>query len=288
MAHRALFRIMLVSVFILVVLISPLAQALRVPPASAHAETIKITNTNDTGAILLRQVITDTRAADTIISSIETIAKPTPAAQHDIILDIPVDAQDHLLSCEASVAAMAAQYYRPTPPEGYTNWEQYFVKAIPIHCNPHRGFRGNIDGLQRTTNQNCDNNRGPYGYGVYAEPVAAAMTQIGVNAQVEYGVDYQAVAEAVKGGHPVMVWIFNPVYYKKYNPGTMRRIEIDPETHQEYALIEGEHILIVRGVSGDEKRYYVNDPYRGRVYWISAFNLWEEFNGMRVIIGPAQ
>lgn len=215
-------------------------------------------------------------------SGLSSVSPSNPASAPPLILQVPVDAQDHTLSCEASAAGMAAAFYQPAPPSGYATWEQYFIQAVPQHRNPHRGFRGSIDGQQGVFQ--CADNWCPGGYGVYAEPLAQALQNAGLEATVEYGVDCSAVHTALKNGQPVMVWIFQPLYYRTYD-STMRWVEVDEETHQAYTLIEGEHVVVVAGVSGDGKNFLIHDPYLGRVYWVSRFNHWELFDGMRVIVG---
>jgi LysM repeat protein len=187
-----------------------------------------------------------------------------------VILSVPIDAQDFSLSCESSASAMVATYFKPEPPEGFNNWEEYFVKTIPLDCNPHKGFRGKIDGYLSTR---CEP---PNGYGVYAEPVATALNNAGIQASVEYGVDYLRVAQAVRSGYPVIVWVSN----KKAEP----EYEIDPETGEKYLLLLGEHVWVVTGVSADNKSFLINDPWRGRQFWCQSFPRWEEFGGMRVIV----
>lgn len=211
---------------------------------------------------------------------------PAPTRVPDLILQVPVDAQDRALSCEAAVAAMVARFYRAPLPHGYYSWEDYFIKTIPLQANPHRGFRGNINGRQGAVDKGQTDGKGAYGYGVYAEPIATALQQAGIPAHAEYGVDYAVIQNEVRQGRPVLVWLFNLSYYKKYDPDTMKRWETDPETGQVYPLIEGEHILVVRGLSADGTRFLVNDPYRGRVYWVTQFNFWAEFEGMRVMFNP--
>ncbi len=207
------------------------------------------------------------------------------AAGSPVILPVPLDRQDHTLSCESSAAGMAAAFFQSSPPQGYADWESYFVQVIPPHQNPHRGFRGNIDGQVglMCTGQVCAS-----GYGVYAEPVAQALNQaqIGVEARVEYGVDYAAIEQAIKAGSPVLVWVFNP-FHGDYNPAAMRRLEIDPETNQPYTLIEGEHVYVVVGVAAEGKTFLVHDPYQGRSLWVAHFSRWDLFNGMRVIVAKS-
>jgi len=189
---------------------------------------------------------------------------------NEVILSVPIDAQDFSLSCESSASAMVAAYFKPEPPAGFSNWEEYFVKTIPLDCNPHKGFRGKIDGYLSTS---CE---APNGYGVYAEPVAAALNKVGISAIVEYGVDYLGVAQAVKDGYPVIVWISGKSVEPEY--------ETDPETGQKYPLLLGEHVWVVIGVSSDNKNFLINDPWQGRQYWSNNFPRWDVFEGMRVIV----
>jgi len=188
-----------------------------------------------------------------------------------ILLDISPDAQDLSLSCESSAAKMAAQYFKPTPPEGFTDWEWYFIKTIPRHCNSHRGYRGKIDG---TVSLSCED---PNGYGTYAEPIAEALNKAGIPATVEYGVDYQRIADEVRRNRPVIVWVSG-------RPDAPVR-GFDPETKAEYVLLLGEHVWLVIGVSADNASFLVNDPAGGLQYWTHRFPRWDAFHGMSVIVG---
>jgi uncharacterized protein YvpB len=188
-------------------------------------------------------------------------------------LDIPRDNQDHNLSCEASASGMVAAYFIPQIPGDYDTWEEYFVDVIPRNCNPHLGFRGFIDG-----NPSISCEKG-YGYGVYAEPVAAALNKAGISARVVYGMSYEDVVEAIKNNHPVMVWI--------------SRCLAKPICEETSCLIYCEHVWLVTGVKGEPGDYVfrVNDPKFGRQYWVYAFPRWDEFTSvdgigrMSVVIG---
>lgn len=207
----------------------------------------------------------------------KTEVPPPPAESTEtVILPVPIDAQDLSLSCESSAAAMVARYFQPSPPEGFSNWEEYFIGVIPRHCNPHRGFRGSISGSLSTS---CNAEAG-LGYGVYAEPVAAALQQTGIPARVEYGVGYDWVAEQIRNGRPVIVWISGKNAPSEY--------ETDPETGQEYVLLLGEHAWTVIGVDGEgaNRRFLINDPWRGRQYWVRGFPRWDVFGNMSVVVGP--
>jgi len=188
-------------------------------------------------------------------------------------LDIPPDNQDHNLSCEASASGMAAAYFLPQIPGGYDTWEEYFVDAIPRNCNPHLGFRGFIEGKPSIS---CEKG---YGYGVYAEPVAAALNTAGISTRVAYGMSYEDVVEEIKHNHPVMVWT--------------SRCLANPVCEDTICLIYCEHVWLVTGVKGEPGNYVfrVNDPKFGRQYWVYTFPRWDEFTSidsigrMSVVIG---
>lgn len=202
--------------------------------------------------------------------------KDLEISPNETILPVPLDGQNFSLSCESSAAAMVAANFQPVPPKGYSSWEDYFINAIPLNCNPHKGFRGLITGKMSTS---CDANL-DLGYGVYAEPVAEALRRTGFEAEVEFGVDYGQVANEVKAGNPVVVWISDW-------EGMYLRTEIDPEDGQEYVLYSGQHVWVISGVSKDENgyRFLIKDPaWGGWAYWSREFPNWDVFNGMRLVV----
>jgi len=197
-----------------------------------------------------------------------------------------IDAQDYPISCEAAVLSMAVRYlstYFSLKPLN-ENLEQQLIDMIPRHSNPHRGFRGEINQPQSFQN-----------YGVYAEPLQEVLAKLGIPSSVEYGgfpSPYDSIAEAVRNGFPVVVWIssHNNSYPVK---------EIDPETGEEYSLLLGEHTVLVIGVEGwgANKRFLVLDPLpqgKGSRYWTSDFKGWSAFGRegkggfMRLVIGRRQ
>jgi uncharacterized protein YvpB len=188
-------------------------------------------------------------------------------------LDVPPDKQDHSLSCEASASGMAAAYFLPQIPGSYGTWEEYFVDVIPKNCDPHSGFRGSIDG-----NPSISCEKG-FGYGVYAEPVAAALNMAGISARVTYGMSYEDVAEEIKNNRPVLVWT--------------SRCLAAPVCEETSCLIYCEHVWLVTGVKGKPGDYVfrVNDPKFGRQYWVYTFPRWDEFTNidgigrMSIVIG---
>ena len=246
---------------------TPVPSATATPNRGVQLNTPTATATPRRGVQLNAPTITATPTRRLFAELAGTyIARPLT-----VTLDIPPDVQDLSLSCESSAAKMAARYFKPTPPQGFTDWEWYFIKTIPRHCNPHRGYRGKIDG---TVSLFCAD---PNGYGTYAEPIAEALNKAGIPATVEYGVDYQRIAEEVRRSRPVIVWVSGRA------DAPVR--EFDPETKAEYTLLLGEHVWLVIGVSADGSSFLVNDPAGGLQYWARSFPRWDVFLGMSVVVG---
>ena len=170
-------------------------------------------------------------------------AAPIPTAQSwqqpplALILSAPVYKQQRSLSCESSAASMAANFF------GVTASEQSILDALPIHENPHLGFRGNVDG--------------PYGgiedYGVYAEPVRVALAELGLEVEHLTG-GIEAIKEHLRQGRLVIAWI---------------TYELQPQSPSQVLLSDGqvvtlvpyEHVVLVVGYN--EEGLWVNDPYSG-------------------------
>jgi uncharacterized protein YvpB len=192
---------------------------------------------------------------------------PSPSPIRPTRIPVPTDRQNYSLSCESSAAAMIASYFLGGPPN---KWEEYFVKNIPRDCNPHEGFRGEINGI---ISVKCDS---PYGYGVYAEPLKDLFERIGLEAKVRYGMTYDELAKEVKEGHPVIVWISRkdksryPVIHEKDPNGT------------EYNLVFGEHAVVVVGIGNNG--FIVNDPSNGSQYSLRELPRWKDFGNMALVV----
>src|SRR5438132_9741499 len=101
--------------------------------------------------------------------------KPVPnaeaATRAALIRGFPSVTQWYNLSCEYAAAAAVTLYW------GNLVSQRDFIREVPQSPNPHRGFRGNIDG--------------PFGgiedYGVYAEALVPVLERHGYNAEVFYG-----------------------------------------------------------------------------------------------------
>lgn len=195
----------------------------------------------------------------------------TPPLPRKVMIGVPLATQSYNLDCELAAAAMALTYFNPNPPEGYTTWEEYLVKEIPRDCNPYKGFRGSINGIASTR---CDP---PYGYGVYAHPIAKVLKEAGFEAQAIKGMTYGQLKQEIDKGHPVVVWISwqdKPV------------ITETPENGTPYPLVYGEHAVLVIGYSegpNGKINFYYNDP-SGWHYSRVRFPRWEDFENMALVI----
>jgi uncharacterized protein YvpB/prefoldin subunit 5 len=154
-------------------------------------------------------------------------------------IDLPVapQRQTHNLSCESSAASMVAQY------QGVPLTEAEVLAALPLHDNPHLGFRGNVDG---PTGGTAD-------YGVYAGPILSILNDQGLQAQlVQNGLP--GIKVAVARGNPVIAWV-------TYNclPSTPIEVNIDG---QAVTLVPNQHVVVVTGY--DTEGVWANDPWDGQ------------------------
>lgn len=176
-------------------------------------------------------------------------------------LGVPAYKQERNLSCEASAAAMAASYFGVALPE------EQILSELPRDPNPHRGFRGNVDGWFGGIDE----------YGVYAEPIAGVLSRHGLRAEVVYRLSPQALREAVKHNQLVISWI---TYRAQISRQVVRDIG-----GERVVLVPAEHAVVVTGY--DARGVRVNDPATGG----SDYYLNEDFaratgyfDGMAVVV----
>jgi uncharacterized protein YgiM (DUF1202 family) len=103
---------------------------------------------------------------------------------------VPVHQQEHTLSCEYASLQIATEGL------GKKIAEDTFIPIVGFDPNPHIAFRGNIDGAYASLDD----------YGVYPEPLPAALAQFGFHGDVFYG-DAQTFRDHIKAGHPVLLFI---------------------------------------------------------------------------------
>lgn len=151
-------------------------------------------------------------------------------------ISVAAQRQSHNLSCESSAASMVAGYF------GLNLTEADVLSALPLHDNPHLGFRGDIDGPTG----------GIEDYGVYAEPIMAILNSHGLLAtSVEGGLS--GIRAAVARGNPVIAWI---TYNCLVSEPTV--VAIDGAT---VTLVPNQHVVVVTGYTADG--VWANDPWDG-------------------------
>lgn len=100
--------------------------------------------------------------------------------------------QEHNLSCESRSATDVAAFW------GVTLSEDDFFRRLPKSDNPYRGFLGDVDQPAGTMP--------PYGYGVYAGPIAATLRSFGLNARAHYEWSLDELKAELAAGRPVILW----------------------------------------------------------------------------------
>jgi uncharacterized protein YvpB len=155
----------------------------------------------------------------------------------EVRLPVAPQRQTHNLSCESSAASMVAQYH------GVDLTEAEVLAALPLHDNPHLGFRGNVDGPTG----------GIEDYGVYAGPILTILNDRGLQARLVEG-GLAGIKEAVARGNPVIAWV-------TYNclPSTSTETIVDGQT---VTLVPNQHTVVVTGY--DAEGVWANDPWDGQ------------------------
>lgn len=180
-----------------------------------------------------------------------------------VIEGFPSVKQSHNLSCEYAAAQAITAFW------GNAITEDHFIREVPKHPNPHKGFRGNIDGEFG----------GIRDYGVYAEPLVAVLEAHDYNATVFYGGPDRLRAE-IEEGHPVVVWLttgkteVKPVYRASYEG-------------ESFKLVPTEHTVVAYGYDS-EGLYLMDVGTGGRFYteWDSFIRRWSYFDQMSLLIHP--
>jgi LysM repeat protein len=193
--------------------------------------------------------------------------RPAAAAsgRGTVLSGLPVFRQSLPLSCEAAALSMVTAYY------GRQVSEWVFVEQMPYHPNPHRGFRGDMNGTFGGTDD----------YGVYAEPLVPLLERYGFHAQVVYAHGDAGLLRAeIERGRPMVVWMTNLASVQPRLTG-----EHAGET---FVLVPEEHVVVVYGY--DQDWVYVADPGDGQTRafaWGDFLRSWGYFDGMALLVSPA-
>lgn len=188
---------------------------------------------------------------------------PIQTAASGSMLDVPTYAQQRNLSCEYASAVIAMASY------GAWVSEWAFDELVGWSPNPHRGYRGDINGFWGNTDD----------YGVYAEPLASALPAFGFSGEVHYAQgDASTLTTHLDAGQPMIVWLGywgNLGFYEYDEDGTA------------YKLTPGYHVVVVYGY--DDNSVYVSDPATGAYNawgWGDFMWMWNVLDGMALAVLP--
>jgi uncharacterized protein YvpB len=189
---------------------------------------------------------------------------------HEVIkMNIPLLSQTKNLNCEAATAAMILQYYKKDKSIDDVQ------NALPLNDNPNKGFRGDVDGSIWGFDD----------YGVYAAPIAKAMTNFGLPSKAYTNISADFLKQKVLSGKPAIIWV------NISDPHPVEKTEnINGENVK---LISGEHVAVVTGY--ENGTWLLNDPWNTTAEdgtrvgkQIKVDNLdsihWNDFNHMAVIV----
>lgn len=177
-------------------------------------------------------------------------------------LNVPMYYQQYAQSCEAASLRMALAYKGAGSPSDWSILQRFgynprsLDKKNNIWDDPQQQFVGDVKGNQ---------GKGT-GWGVYAEPVAAAARSYGRDATVRYGVNTSFVASNIYKGNPVILW----------------GIWDETATQKSWKTPDGRkisgpipmHVRLVVGVKGKESNpvgFYIHDPITGPTYWTASY-----------------
>lgn len=173
---------------------------------------------------------------------------------------VPTWQQQRNLSCEYAALQIA------TTGLGNGISEYSFDGVVGYSPNPHWGYRGDITGWWGNTTD----------YGVYAEPLANALSQFGFTGTVFYaGGDSSQLTASIDAGSPTLVWLGMGGDQRSWE-------EADGVT---YTLLAKMHVMVAYGY--DDDGVYLSDPGSGSyVYysWDTFMGMWNILDGMALAV----
>jgi predicted double-glycine peptidase len=191
------------------------------------------------------------------------LAPPAVRPSASTLAPFPTHGQQRNLSCEFASVQIVTTYF------GATVSEFDVERLVGYSPNPHKGFRGNIEGWWGNT----------VDYGVYPEALAPAMPAFGYRAEVLYAEgNPDALTFRLDAGIPVIVWV-------ALQGDRRETIEVDGA---KVTLNAGIHVMVAWAY--DENGVYLSDPAT-RAYdffpWPVFMDRWAILDGMALAVIPA-
>ncbi len=165
--------------------------------------------------------------------------------------------QQRGLSCEYAALSIA------TGALGAWTNEYQFDAVVPLSENPHQGYRGDITGAWGGTDD----------YGIYAAPLAPALSQFGFKGHLFYGAGSSAeLTDSIDMGRPTLVWLglAGDTSFDDYAADGTR-----------FQLTPYMHVMVAYGY--DDGGVYLSDPGTGeyKYYsWGDFMWMWNVMDGM--------
>lgn len=207
-------------------------------------------------------------ALDTLSARLDALAltgnKTEAGLPPEVRLAVTRQRQSHNLSCESSSASMVAQYL------GINLNEAQVLAMLPLNANPHRGFRGNVDGPTG----------GIEDYGVYASPILDILNKQGLQARLVAG-GLDGIKAAIAQGNPVIAWVTYDCL-----PSTPVERNIEGQT---VTLVPYQHVVVVTGYNA--QGVWANDPWDGQEDFYATTDFeraMSYFDDMAVVVAAPQ
>lgn len=194
----------------------------------------------------------------------DAIQPHLPAPDQTMLGNAFLYQQQRSLSCEYASATIAATM------GGWHISEWSFDSVVPLNENPHLGYRGNIHGEWGNTTD----------YGLYPEPLHAALSSWGIPSDVIYAHgDADVLRNEISSGRAVVVWLAMR--------GPVNSFEVQSADGSNYQLTQYMHVMTAYGF--DETGVYLTDPGTAvwRHYgWDEFMKMWNVMDGMALSVYP--
>lgn len=180
--------------------------------------------------------------ATTVPASPQPTASPTPAyPKEHFIQAITGHRQFFPLGCETAAAKDWANYFK----KDFNEFE--FQYKLPASDNPDFGFVGDVNSPWGQIP--------PYGYGVYAGPIATLLNAYGIPAKAYKGYTLDQIKAKIAQDKPIIAWVIGNVV------GGVPYTYTDKKGNK-VIVAAYEHVVIVTGYNDSHIRYMNN----GRFY----------------------
>jgi uncharacterized protein YvpB len=204
--------------------------------------------------------------------------------QQTIKLNVPLYKQAYNVSCELASLRMVLAFYG-------INTNDYEIAlrtgynprardtASNSWDNPNVQFVGLLNGQMNST-----------GYGVHADPIAAAARSFGRNATAFHGIGASFIATNVYQNHPVIFWGLGSYLDGRPAPTYLDAWNTPQGVVQTWLSA---HARVVTGVVGSPDNpsgFYINDAWGGKTYYwttaqlLSSLNVHGSVSNMGVVV----